>query len=60
MRVRVKSESESERKWEIESDRKKDLRFRGGLVFKAPRLCVPLKHRLESNKEEEKKDLYSM
>jgi len=27
-------------------------RFRGGLVFKAHRLCVPLNSRLESNKEE--------
>jgi len=29
-------------------------RFRGGLVFKAHRLCVSLNYRLESNKEEEK------
>ena len=29
------------------------FRFRGGLVFKAPRLCVSLNSRLESNKEEE-------
>ena len=29
-------------------------RFRGGLVFKAHRLCVSLNSRLESNKEEEK------
>jgi len=29
-------------------------RFRGGLVFKAQRLCVSLNCRLESNKEEEK------
>jgi len=29
------------------------LRFRGGLVFKAHRLCVSLNSRLESNKEEE-------
>ena len=28
-------------------------RFRGGLVFKAHRLCVALNSRLESNKEEE-------
>jgi len=28
-------------------------RFRGGLVFKAQRLCVSLNSRLESNKEEE-------
>ena len=28
-------------------------RFRGGLVFKAHRPCVPLNSRLESNKEEE-------
>ena len=28
-------------------------RFRGGLVFKAHRLCVSLTSRLESNKEEE-------
>jgi len=27
-------------------------RFRGGLVFKADRLCVSLNSRLESNKEE--------
>ena len=31
------------------------LRFRGGLVFKAHRLCVSLNSRLESNKEEKKK-----
>jgi len=30
-------------------------RFRGGLVFKAHRLCVSLDSRLESNKEEEEK-----
>ena len=30
-------------------------RFRGGLVFKAHRLCVSLNSRLESNKEEKKK-----
>ena len=29
-------------------------RFRGGLVFKAHRLCVSLNSRLESNKEEER------
>ena len=29
-------------------------RFRGGLAFKAHRLCVSLNFRLESNKEEEK------
>jgi len=29
-------------------------RFRGGLVFKAHRLCVSLNSRLESNKTEEK------
>ena len=29
-------------------------RFRGGLVFKAHRLCVTLNTRLERNKEEEK------
>ena len=28
-------------------------RLRGGLVFKAHRLCVSLNSRLESNKEEE-------
>ena len=28
-------------------------RFRGGLVFKAHRLCVSLNSRLESNKEED-------
>ena len=32
-------------------------RFRGGLVVKAHRLCVTLNSRLESKKEEEKKDL---
>ena len=32
---------------------KKLKRFRGGLVFQARRLCVPLNFRLESNKEEE-------
>ena len=31
-------------------------RFRGGLVFKAHRLCVSLNSRLESNKEEEPDD----
>ena len=31
-------------------------RFRGGLVFKAHRLCVSLNSRLESNKEEEGDD----
>ena len=30
-------------------------RFRGGLVFKAHRLCVSLNSRLESNKEEKNK-----
>jgi len=30
-------------------------RFRGGLVFKAHRLCVSLNSRLESNKEEERR-----
>jgi len=30
-------------------------RFRGGLVFKAHRLCVSLNSRLESNKEEEER-----
>jgi len=30
-------------------------RFRGGLVFKAHRICVSLNSRLESNNEEEKK-----
>ena len=29
------------------------FRFRGGLVFKAHRICVSLNSRLESNKEEE-------
>ena len=29
------------------------VRFRGGLVFKAHRLCVSLNSRLESDKEEE-------
>jgi len=33
----------------------RSLRFRGGLVFKAHRLCVSLDSRLESSKEEEKK-----
>jgi len=32
-------------------------RFRGGLVFKAHRLCVSLNSRLESNKEEKRKVL---
>jgi len=32
-----------------------EQRFRGGLVFKAHRLCVSLNSRLESKKEEEKK-----
>ena len=32
-------------------------RFRGGLVFKAHRLCVSLNSRLESNKEEEETTL---
>jgi len=31
-------------------------RFRGGLVFKARRLCVSLNSRLESNKEEEEEE----
>ena len=31
-------------------------RFRGGLAFKAHRLCVSLNSRLESNREEEKDD----
>jgi len=31
-------------------------RFRGGLVFKAHRLCVSLNSRLESNKEEEEEE----
>ena len=30
-------------------------RFRGGLVFKAHRLCVSLNSRLETNKEEEER-----
>ena len=30
-------------------------RFRGGLVFKAHRLCVKLNSRLESNQEEERR-----
>ena len=34
-------------------------RFRGGLVFKAHRLCVSLNSRLESNKEEEDEGLIS-
>jgi len=33
-------------------------RFRGGLVFKAHRLCVSLNSRLESNKEEGKQHLH--
>jgi len=32
-------------------------RFRGGLVFKAHRLCVSLNSRLESDKEEDEADL---
>jgi len=35
------------------------LRFRGGLVFKAHRLCVSLNSKLESNEEEEDKALMS-
>ena len=35
-------------------------RFRGGLVFKAHRLCVSLNSRLESNKEEKKKGAYEV
>jgi len=31
-------------------------RFRGGLVFKAHRLCASLNSRLESNKEEEEEE----
>ena len=31
-------------------------RFRGGLVFKAQRLCVSLNSRLESNEEEEEEE----
>ena len=31
-------------------------RVRGGLVFKAHRLCVSLNSRLESNKEEEEEE----
>ena len=31
-------------------------RFRGGLVFKAHRLCVSLKPRIERNKEEKRGD----
>ena len=37
-----------------EKGRTEDVqRFRGGLVFKADRLCVSLNSRLESNNEEE-------
>ena len=36
-------------------DRGLGQRFRGGLVFKAHRLCVSLNSRLGSNKEEEEK-----
>ena len=35
-------------------------RFRGGLVFKAHRLCVSLNSRLESNKEEEEAELAAL
>jgi len=35
-------------------------RFRGGLVFKAHRLCVSLNSRLESNKEEEEGTLATL
>jgi len=35
-------------------------RFRGGLVFKAHRLCVSLNSRLESNKEEEEEEVKRM
>ena len=31
-------------------------RFRGGIVFKAHRLCVSLNSRMESNQKEEKKE----
>jgi len=34
------------------------LRFRAGLVFKAPRLCVSLNSGLESIEEEEDADLH--
>ena len=33
------------------SDLRENQRFRGGLVFKAHRLCVSLNSRLESNKK---------
>ena len=33
-----------------------ERRFRGGLVFKAHRLCVSLNSRLDSNKEDKQKD----
>jgi len=36
-------------------DQHRQLRFRGGLAFKAHRLCASLNSRLESNKEETKK-----
>ena len=35
-----------------------ELRFRGGLVFKADRLCASLNSRRESDKEEEKKKVW--
>ena len=34
-------------------------RFRGGLVFKAHRLCVSLNSRLESDKEEEEDEIHA-
>ena len=34
-------------------------RFRGGLVFKARRICVSLNSRRESNKEEEDRTIQS-
>ena len=38
----------------IRDDHRNVQRFRGGLVFKAHRLCVSPNSRLESNKEEKK------
>ena len=35
-------------------------RFRGGLVFQAPRLCASLDSRLDSNTEEKEDDIGSV
>jgi len=40
----------------LKGDNRNVQRFRGGLVFKAHRLCVSLNSRLESKKEEEERE----